>query len=152
MTDFRMVLPDDRDGGWLRLIDGTESVVATEFIDGPVAELVGHLAPGDTVTVMNDVLDGDLGNGQIGQNQHKAHRCEDSWLRVFRMRLAVCDDNTVAYGQVIREIGDCSWCLRNAMATALHLHCEDYARNAGSLSRAADLTMKQIVKETMPNG
>jgi hypothetical protein len=147
MTDFRLVLPDDRDGGWLRLIDGTESVVATELIAGPVAELVSHLAPGDVVSVLGDVLD-DGQNGGIRQNDHKPHRCEDSWLRVFRMRLAICDDNTFAYGQVIREIGDCNWCLRNAMATALHLHCEDYARNAGSLSRAADLTMKQIVRET----
>jgi hypothetical protein len=148
MTEYRMVLPDNRDGGWLRLIDGSDSVVATEFIDGPVAELVGHLSPGDTVTVLGDVVLDDDRNAEIPKIDHKPHRCEDSWLRVFRMRLAVCDDNTVAYGQVIREIGDCSWCLRNAMATALHLHCEDYARNAGSLSRAADLTMKQIVRET----
>jgi hypothetical protein len=149
MTDFRMVLPDDRDGGWLRLIDGTDSVVATEYIDGAVAELVGRLVPGDTVTVLGDVLDGDLGNGEIPQNQHNPHRCGGAELRVWRMRLAMLSWDESAWDQIISELGDCPNCLRNAMANALHLHANDFARNAGGNSRAADLTLREISKAVM---
>jgi hypothetical protein len=146
MTDFRMVLPDDRDDGWLRLIDGTESVVATEFIDGPVAELVAKLAPGDVVTVLGDVLDGDQ---EFVARTPKPHRCGGAELRVWRMRLAMLSWDESAWDQVISELGDCPNCLRNAMANALHLHANDFARNSGGNSRAADLTLKEISKAVM---
>jgi hypothetical protein len=148
MTDFQLVLPDDRDDGWLRLIDGTESVVATEVIAGPVAELVSHLAPGDTVSVMGDVLD-DVQDSEIPKSEHKPHRCGGAELRVWRMRLAMLEWNEDAWAQVIAEIGDCPNCLRNAMANALHLHSNDFARNSGGNSRAADLTLKEISKAVM---
>jgi hypothetical protein len=146
MTEFRMVLPDDRDGGWLRLIDGTDSVVATEVIAGAVAELVGRLVPGDVVNVLGDVLDDDR-NGEISQIDHKPHRCGDSHANVWRMVMAMCDGNEPGYQQVlVNELGSCVLCFRNALNAAVYLYANSFALRAGSNKKAADAAAKEIAR------
>jgi hypothetical protein len=135
MTKWRLIVDEPP---WLRLFDESDQLVATELITGPIAELIGHLSPGDTVSVMSDDVPA------------TTHRCEDSWLRVFRMRLALVDNNMPGYDQVLAELGRCSFCLRNAMNTALHLHANDYALAAGSLAKASEMALKRIAEETMP--
>jgi hypothetical protein len=146
MTEYRMVLPDDRDG-WLRLIDGTDCVVATEFISGPVAELVANLAPGDVVTVLNDVLDGDQ-NGGNRQNDHNPHRCDGPELWTSRMQLALLSDDMVAYDVVTTQVGDCDRCWRAIAHWTSNLLAGDRAVRAGGNAVAATYVLREIARLT----
>jgi hypothetical protein len=143
MTQFQLIADD---GPWWRLVRD-ERVVATGLRDGPVAELVAKLAPGDVVSVLGDVLDGDLGNGEIPQNQHKPHRCGDSHANVWRMVMAMCDGNEPGYQQVlVNELGSCVLCFRNALNAAVYLYANSFALRAGSNKKAADAAAREIAR------
>jgi hypothetical protein len=132
MTKWRLIIDEPP---WIRLFDESDRVVATCLPGEPVSALIDHLSPGDRIDVCVDV-------------PVSTHECADSFLRVWRMRLALLDQNTTAYDEVLAELGRCPHCLRNAMNTAVNLHTNDYSMKAGSVAKAADLTLKQIARET----
>jgi hypothetical protein len=107
----------------------------------------------DVWDLFAEIFGGEMADGNsTAIGEPKAHRCGGAELRVWRMRLAMLEWDEDAWAQVISELGDCPSCLRNAMANALHLHSNDFARNSGGNSRAADLTLREIAREVMTHG
>jgi hypothetical protein len=81
----------------------------------------------------------------------KPHVCQDSWVRVHRMMLALTMWDDVSYKFVAAELGDCPSCLKNALATVLHLHANAFALRAGGLDRAADYLTDELQRLLMPS-
>jgi hypothetical protein len=81
----------------------------------------------------------------------KPHTCSDSWIRVHRMMLALTMWDDVSYKLVTAELGDCVSCLKNALATCLHLHANSYALRAGALDTAADYLVDELERLLMPS-
>lgn len=79
------------------------------------------------------------------------HVCSDSWTRIYRMMLALTLWDDTAYKLVTAELGDCPSCLKNALATVLHMHTNNYALHAGGLDKAADYLVDELERLLMPS-
>jgi hypothetical protein len=72
------------------------------------------------------------------------HACQDSWPRIWRMALALVEQDRNAYDVVLSELGDCPDCLRNALNTAMHQFTGGLVLQAGSLTRSADVAQAEL--------
>ena len=102
----------------------------------------------------SDVLDllGELDDGEqvtYGDPPPSTHRCEDSWARVQRMRMALCSNDTDSYDVVLRELGSCVHCLRNALNNAAYRYAATSTMQAGSSKAAADAAAREIARQVM---
>jgi hypothetical protein len=79
------------------------------------------------------------------------HVCSDSWVRVYRMMLALIMWDDESYRYAAAELGDCPFCLKNALGTVLHLHSNNYALQAGGLDRAAEYLTDELQRRLMPS-
>jgi hypothetical protein len=135
MTKWRLIIDEPP---WLRLFDESDQLVATELITGPIAELIGHLSPGDTVSVMADDVPA------------TTHRCEGPELLTSRMQLALLSNDMPAYDVVVGQVGDCHRCWGAIAHWALNLLAGNRAWQAGSPEAAAGFVLKEIARMTAP--
>jgi hypothetical protein len=135
MTKWRLIIDE---GEWLRLFDEDDKVVATELITGPIAELIGHLSPGDTVSVMADDVPA------------TTHRCEGPEVRSARLQLALLTDDMPGYQLIVDEVGNCHRCWRGIAHWAISLVVGDRSLRAGSNEAAAGFVQSELVRNLMP--
>ena len=74
----------------------------------------------------------------------KPHVYGDNWTRVHRMMLALIQWDEDSYRFVMSELGDCPRCLRDALHSAIHLHANNFALQAGGLDKAADVVAGEL--------